>query len=325
MGFNLKNMNKRLTFLVVALLVSATTFAQNTTPATGKTFGGRNQYKTFSIGVNAGVLSPVVLIGGSNDYKNWGADFGYGVYLRKQLGHVFGLQGNLLLGDLSGDNTDAPGGVIGNYKSFKTKIAYGVDLRGVFNLASINFLNRTNAINFTGTLGYGLLAYAPSYVNASNATVDWKGMATDGKDYIKEAFIPIGVGAKFKVSECVSFNLDYTMNFVDADNLDARYANSNDKFAYGSVGIEFALGSKSKPNLIWANPVATAYDELKDNSLKSEVLDLKSRTKKVEDTVTDLKKDSDGDGVADHLDKCPNTPSTVKVDGAGCPLNVITK
>jgi OOP family OmpA-OmpF porin len=33
-----------------------------------------------------------------------------------------------------------------------------------------------------------------------------------------------------------------------------------------------------------------------------------------------LKKDSDSDGVSDYFDKCPSTPKTEKVDGAGCPL-----
>jgi outer membrane protein OmpA-like peptidoglycan-associated protein len=31
--------------------------------------------------------------------------------------------------------------------------------------------------------------------------------------------------------------------------------------------------------------------------------------------------DSDGDGVPDYLDKCPNTPAGVKVDANGCPLD----
>lgn len=319
-------MKTPLNFLLIALLSSVTTFAQNTKPV-AKTFGGRNQYKTFSIGVNAGALAPVVLIGGTNDYTNWNADFGYGVYLRKQLSHVFGFQGNLLFGDLSGNNNDATGGIVGDYKSYETKIAYGADLRGVVNLGSVNFLNRTNAVNFTASAGYGLLTYAPSYVNASNVQIDWKGKADGGNDYIKEAYIPVGVGVKFKISDNVSFDVAYTMNFVDGDNLDASYAKptSKDKFSYSSVGLEFALGAKSKSNIIWANPVATAYDELKDNSLKEEVMQLKSRTKKVEDTVDDLKKDSDGDGVADYLDKCADTPTTVKVDGAGCPLNVPKK
>lgn len=32
-------------------------------------------------------------------------------------------------------------------------------------------------------------------------------------------------------------------------------------------------------------------------------------------------KDSDGDGVPDAIDQCPNTPAGVKVDGRGCPLD----
>jgi OOP family OmpA-OmpF porin len=32
-------------------------------------------------------------------------------------------------------------------------------------------------------------------------------------------------------------------------------------------------------------------------------------------------KDSDGDGVPDSIDQCPNTPPGVKVDGRGCPLD----
>ena len=32
-------------------------------------------------------------------------------------------------------------------------------------------------------------------------------------------------------------------------------------------------------------------------------------------------KDSDGDGVTDDMDKCPNTPAGVKVDSVGCPLD----
>jgi OOP family OmpA-OmpF porin len=37
--------------------------------------------------------------------------------------------------------------------------------------------------------------------------------------------------------------------------------------------------------------------------------------------VEKVVKDSDGDGVPDDLDKCPNTPKGVKVDADGCPLD----
>jgi OOP family OmpA-OmpF porin len=36
--------------------------------------------------------------------------------------------------------------------------------------------------------------------------------------------------------------------------------------------------------------------------------------------IDDLTRDSDGDGVPDIHDKCPNTPQGTRVDGAGCPL-----
>ena len=62
------------------------------------------------------------------------------------------------------------------------------------------------------------------------------------------------------------------------------------------------------------------YDELYDAALRQEVEALKGRVGNVENAVNDLKKDSDGDGVADQFDKCPNTPAGTVVDGSGCPI-----
>jgi OOP family OmpA-OmpF porin len=112
------------------------------------------------------------------------------------------------------------------------------------------------------------------------------------------------------------------MNFVDADNFDGVYAKgtTKDKFSYGYAGLEFSLGSSAKPSLEWTNPLATMYDELKDPTLRQEVEALKNRVSNVEKSVEDLKKDTDGDGVADQFDKCPGTPAGTAVDGSGCPL-----
>src|SRR5690606_32656820 len=139
-----------------------------------------------------------------------------------------------------------------------------------------------------------------------------------------ELFIPVGVGANFKLGEVVALNLGYDANFLDADNLDGAWANgasNKDKWSYGYVGLEFTLGAKSKPSLQWSNPVALMYDELKDPTLRQEVEALKGRVTNVEQAVQDLRKDSDGDGVADHLDKEANTPAGAIVDGAGRALD----
>jgi OOP family OmpA-OmpF porin len=114
------------------------------------------------------------------------------------------------------------------------------------------------------------------------------------------------------------------MNFLDGDYFDAQKsaAYHKDHFSYAYGGLEFSLGSSAKPNLDWVNPVAMMYDELNDPTLRQEVQALKGRVTNVEKSVDDLKKDSDGDGVSDQFDKCPNTPAGTVVDGSGCPLKI---
>lgn len=314
--------------LVAIMGVTSLAHAQDApaTSSSAKVFGGRAQYRTWSLGVNAGVLAPVTLTGGSNDFTNWDVNLGYGLSLRKQLGHAFSLEGNIFRGKLSATNKDAVGGVKNGTKEFETDIQYAVDLRGVANVATVDFLRRENAVNFFVTAGYGVMAYNPKVTLANGTVRDSKGKYGDGRDrdFIREAYIPVGAGVKFKVSDRVAFNLAYTMNFVDGDNVDGVYANgaTKDKYSYTSAGLEFSLGSKAKPNLDWVNPVAMMYDELKDPSLRQEVEALKNRVANVEKSVEGLKKDTDGDGVADQFDKCPGTPAGTKVDGSGCPLPV---
>jgi OOP family OmpA-OmpF porin len=323
---NYSTLKKSLAVSFVALM-GATTLAtaqdSTMTSSSAKVFGGRGQYRTWSFGVNAGVLSPFIAIGGSNDFSNWDPTLGYGISLRKQLGHAFGLEGNIFRGKVSGTNQDAPGGIVNGIRDFETEIGYSADLRGVVNVATVDFLRRENSVNFFVTAGYGLIAYAP-HPNTATAGTDFKDRSGDDGDkkYVKEAYIPVGAGIKFKVSERVSFNLGYTMHFIDGDNFDGVYAKATtkDKFSYGYAGLEFSLGSSAKPNLDWVNPLALMYDELKDPSLRQEVEALKNRVSNVEKSIEDLKKDTDGDGVSDQFDKCPGTPAGTAVDGSGCPL-----
>ncbi len=326
---NYSTLKKGLAVSFVALM-GATTLAtaqdSTATTSSAKVFGGRGQYRTWSIGVNAGVLSPFLVIGGSNDFTNQDVNLGYGVSLKKQLGHAFGLEGNIFRGKVSGTNSDAVGGSQFGVREFETKIGYSADLRGVVNVATVDFLRRENSVNFFVSAGYGLVAYQPKVTAASGTVTDWADKAGDSHDkkYVKEAYIPVGAGVKFKVSDRVAFNLGYTMHFIDSDNFDGVYAKATtkDKFSYGYAGLEFSLGSSDKPNLDWVNPLALMYDELKDPTLRQEVEALKNRVSNVEKSVEDLKRDTDGDGVADQFDKCPGTPAGTAVDGSGCPLPV---
>ncbi|MES2417828.1 MAG: OmpA family protein [Bacteroidota bacterium] len=320
---NYSTLKKGLVASMVVLMGATSLVSAQDAPAapssSAKVFGGRGQYRTWSLGINAGVTTPIVLLGGRNDFTNWDVNLGYGVSLRKQLGHAFGLEANIMRGKISGSNKDAANGMQNGVSSFETKFQYAADLRGVVNVATVDFLRRENSVNFTLSAGYGLLAYEPSTEPGGIQK------PLNGNDYYKGAYIPVGAGVKFKVSDNVSFNLAYTMSFVDDFNVNGVQASSSitsnfDKFSYTSAGLEFSLGSKAKPNLDWVNPLALMYDELKDPSLRQEVEALKNRVSNVEKSIEDLKKDTDGDGVADQFDKCAGTPAGTAVDGSGCPL-----
>ncbi|GAB2697776.1 hypothetical protein GCM10027037_22410 [Mucilaginibacter koreensis] len=305
-----------------------------------KVFGGAKQYNRFSIGINAGVLSPSLATGGSfNDFTDKNLKLGYGASIRWQVAHVFGLQLDAHGGKVSGDNFSAPGKYrvypapspagVGVY-NYETRIWTGT-LSGVINFGTIDFLHRKNAVNFFGTAGGGLAFYHPVLQLTPNGGNNFAYVNSDGSaHYVKELIIPVGVGAKFRLNDAVQFVLGYTQTYVDGDNFDGVKTSgggysARDHYSYGYGGFEFTLGSKSKPNLDWVNPVAMMYDELYDAALRQEVEALKGRVTNVENAVNDLKKDSDGDGVSDQFDKCPNTPAGTVVDGAGCELKMPTQ
>ncbi len=102
------------------------------------------------------------------------------------------------------------------------------------------------------TAGYGLMSYKIDLVTTAGVQQQF-----NGGDHVREAFIPIGAGLKFVLSNSMNLDMGYKMNFVDGDNLDGYRAGSqNDKFSYSHIGLEFLLGGKTKPALSSYNPVA---------------------------------------------------------------------
>ena len=316
------------------MAMSSDTTKTSSAATTAKVFGGTKQYNTFSIGLNVGVTAPSVATGGVNTFNHNQPSLGYGLSLRDQLSHGFGLQLDVRGGDVKGsDNAkfNNPGYTVDSQTglqagSFKTPF-WQATLSGVVNVGSLSFLHRTNAVNFFLNGGAGMAWYAPKVYSdnsQSNLILDYKGKAGSNHtgSYVKELIIPVGAGVKFKLSDALALNLGYTENFVDGFNFTGVHSGypAENKYSYGYAGLEYTFGPKSKPNLDWVNPVAMMYDELYDAALRQEVEALKGRVGNVENAVNDLKKDSDGDGVADQFDKCPNTPAGTVVDGSGCPI-----
>ncbi|MEN5197083.1 OmpA family protein [Sphingobacterium faecium] len=324
---------------VAASLVAALGFADVAQAQT--VFGGRSQYRTWSIGVQGGITTPNALVGGSN---NFGQKVGYfqnkvgeyyGLTVRKQFSHLFGLELEGNRGKIKTFNknnaVESNKWIAAGAKSAETEVNWAASLNGVFQLGTIDFLRRENSVNFYAKVGLGVMASNPvQYANNDFTGTSFSNKGKWGeeifgdrekvgdRDFKLAAYVPVGVGAKFKLSEVVALNLGYTMNFTD-DNMLFGPGRSDVKGKFSNVygGLEFTLGSRDKQNLTFANPVATMYDELKDPSLRNEVEALKQRVSTLESTVSALNTDSDGDGVSDKFDKEPNSPAGAVVDGSG--------
>lgn len=312
---------KQKLFKCLPLAAAALLFA-GTAQAQEKPNAGA-ELSTWSIGVNAGVLSPLSPLGGKNDFSNWKSSLGYGLYIKKQLTPYFSLRLDGVRGKLKGDNAEPWDGGSTNaspVSAFETDLTYSGSLNAVVNLFNISMFNNNSAVQLYASGGAGLAGYKVKTAAGSGALTDYAAGKT-----IKELIIPVGVGAKFKVAEKVNLDLGWTVNFVDGDNLDGYYRGSNDKYNYAYAGLEFALGQGKQ--LAWHNPVALTYDEAVQakqtaNALKGDLDAQKAENARLRTEMNDLLKDSDGDGVADKLDKCPGTPAGTVVDGSGCPLKV---
>jgi len=278
------------------------------------------KFRTWSVGVNAGALTPLSPLGGKNDFSNNKTSFGYGLYIKKQFTPYFSLRLDGVRGKLKGDNTEAYESGLVNaspVRAFDTQLSYSGTLNAVVNMFNIDMFKKENALQLYVSAGAGLAGYKPTITTATGTS------AFAGGKTISELIIPVGLGAKFKISDAVNFDLGWTINFVDGDNLDGYYKESNDKYNYAYAGLEFALGSGKQ--LAFHNPVALTYDEAVSakntaNALKADLDAQKAENAKLRSEMADILKDTDGDGVADKLDKCPNTPSGTIVDGSGCPL-----
>jgi len=303
--------SKQITILALCMSLFFPVFAQtNQSSNEIKPFSGSSQFRKFSIGINAGALNPSVIFGGSNDFAKPEYTLGYGANLHYQINHYLAIQADFLKGDLKGTQDDKAFAVGRAVSSFKTDLSWAGSLSGVVTFGNVNWLSTKNHVIPYASAGIGFMNYSSKIVKAGTTNeVDY----VDNVSPKNPLFVPVGVGLKFNLSKLINLDLGYRMNFVDADNFDGSpywYSTTNisskthfDKFSYGFVGLEFALGKQSKPQLLFDNPAArvNSYLQVQIDTIKA--------------NQEEMLKDSDGDGVTDKFDKEPNTP-------AGCPVDV---
>lgn len=329
-----KNLRKA-ALAMTGVLLGGSVLAQTSDTSSNqyvKPFSGVGAYNTWSVGINAGLPSLILATGGHNGFDHWEPTLGYGLSIRKQIVHSFGVQLDYNGGEAKGGvSSGVPyiTNVNGNrYTAFSTKFNQ-VALSGVFNFATVDYLRRKNAVQFFLNAGLGVVYYEPTLTGYAGS--DFPTTATSS--FKSSALVmPLGVGVKFRVSDAVAINLGYNENFIDASSFNgANQYPKTSHYSYGYGGIEFSLGAKSKPHLQWANPIASIQNEyLTEEARLQRQIDaqkaandqLRTDLATTNANLAKFSADADGDGVPDFFDKCPGTPSGVKVDGSGCPLPV---
>lgn len=230
-----------------------------------------------------------------------------------------------------------------------------IQLVGAIN--NIKFHKAKNSVSLYGFVGGGALIWQTkiSTLDANNAPYDFSKLTAQGstkdrndlyKQWLKDSdnynhqvnkvnytgggnkgmsigdntVSPVlvgGLGLQFKLGNRVSLTFEDKISWTGLDNLDgvsvdprgAALSSDKDILNYASVGLAFNIGNKKRSvlPLWWVNPMDHIYNELAD-----------PRHMTLPDPVLP---DSDGDGVTDQFDKCPDTPAGVHVDSHGCPLD----
>jgi OmpA-OmpF porin, OOP family len=214
---------------------------------------------------------------------------GFGGILGYQVSPVIGLRGQFLKGKL-------------NSKNELKQLRLNTDLwdASLQVTANINELfgeyNPKRFVNLYLFAGAGLTSFSSTQTNLSTGL----GVDSIGKRQ-NELFVPVGLGAAFRLTKNLSLNLEYADHLTFKDNTLDMYTASkgHDQYSYLSAGIGFSFG----------------YPRDKD---KDGVKDKKDLCPDVAGKI-ELSgcPDKDNDGIYDYDDACPDAAGPAEFKG--CP------
>jgi hypothetical protein len=292
----MNRISTKVSFLAVCLVVINTSFAQ------------------LSVTAQAGglkFLGDVGKKGNANFFSDMRLGYNFGVEYR--IGKVLGVGIDGMYGKLAGTDNDKT-----SYLNFQSTVIGGaVNVYGFFD----KLKDKEKEVAPYLHAGFGYLMFDP-YGDLRDKNTTLYNYWTDGsirnlvesptneplstiikRDYTYETqlkdsvanyarntfYIPVGVGAKFKMGFRTSLRVGLAYNLCLTDYIDNQKVGGNDSWASANVGINVHFGKKPKD----------AYSNVDFKAVDNS--------------------DTDGDGVKDLDDKCLGTPKGIKVDGKGCP------
>jgi len=251
---------------------------------------GQEKYNTLSLGLSSGIISEMGSVQGYSMPV-------FNVDITNQLTPSLSLSADFMFGFSDGS------GWQGNDQDFW----YDVSFQSMSALISLNLLNlgdvpredRKVALSLKGGLGFMGVSG-----DNTDGEIDQDMFSSSG------VTIPTGLELKYRVSSNIQARASLSQVFPMGPGLDGialKDENSGWDFGFKTVnlGVAYTFGNNDN-SMEWINPL--------------DIVSKKMNT--VEQEMSTLSIDSDGDGVSDKFDQDNNTPLGVAVDGSGKPLDV---
>ena len=324
---------------VPATTAHATVTSQTTVPASAPsatdTDTSYNKYKLPLVSAGVGIMTFFGDIGMFNSkVSQMGmSNSGFSFNIEQRIKNAYGISLNLEKGILTEVDNRAY-----RHLNFQSQILQG-NLAFNFHFDNGFIINKTSRFSPFFTIGFGYMTFSTKgdlrdkngtrYHYWNDGTIHAKDFDSDNpnllydtclvRDYKFETVldslklykhnsltIPIGGGINFKFSDKLEINISSIYYFTKTDAIDNLvyqkttnfkfFSKHNDGYLYTFATIQYNIGGKSQN---WVG------------NRKYKGVDFKKLDKI----------DSDGDGIADVSDMCPNTPKGVKVDKDGCPVD----
>ncbi len=155
------------------------------------------------------------------------------------------------------------------------------------------------------------------FITAGMGFANYSGERADIDVFPMDFIAPIGAGLKFQINQTFALQYKYLYNFTNHDTHDKVIQKPhNDAYGQHMLGLVLSFGKTNR--LV---PVVETYPDSDGDGVPDHLDRCPNTPKGVVVDKDGCPLDSDGDGVPDYLDKCPNTPKGVVVDKDGCPLD----
>ncbi len=219
--------------VLLAVVVFTTLVIPDTTSAQG--WGGRWKpgfWDMWSININAGQTSFF------GDLSLYDSDImgkltnesglAYGGIFSKHFSDKFSMGGQLLLGKLKGENSNA---------TFNADVLE-YNFHGKVNLVNLIFPDNLTNLDFTMYAGIGQFRFKSIQVNKKEGTTSIEDTGTPEFVYF------FGMGLDYKITDRFGVNADISIRQAQNDKLDDLKKNdNNDYYSYISVGVTYYIES----------------------------------------------------------------------------------